>query len=100
MNMFMDVLSEVVHEQCPACKMWDLSQRHHDCMLLPGASQCRKYFDIVLERLSESNVLYPHYDPASITDTVNNFKLKSEDILWKQSLFCAVLQRLEAKKQQ
>jgi hypothetical protein len=104
----LNVLHAVAREHCLACKNDDLSQRHHDCIMLSDSEKLKRYFVTLLEQIHDDEVSLQWSECVSTMDIppdlLAQYQLKLHDAArgnislrcaeWKQTLLDTVLQMI------
>jgi hypothetical protein len=82
------IISQLVIENCNGCMTEHLSQTHHQCLTMENDEQLCLYFDIALDRASETKVM------EAFTESLSNMKVYDFELIeymaddWK-TVFCA-----------
>jgi hypothetical protein len=103
----LNALETVSRQQCFACKTDDLSQRHHDCIMLSDVEKLNRYFVILLDQVNADDVFLQWSECVTAMSpdlmTQRQFKLYDDErrntllecVEWERTLFDTVLQMLQ-----
>ena len=80
------IISQLVIENCNGCMTEHLSQTHHQCLTMEKDEQLCLYFDIALDRASETKVMEAFTDSDMKVYDFELIEYTADD--WK-TVFCA-----------
>jgi hypothetical protein len=80
------IISQLVIENCNGCMTEHLSQTHHPCLTMEKDEQLCLYFDIALDRASETKVMKAFTESMSDMKVHELIEFTPDD--WKTA-FCA-----------
>ena len=80
------IISQLVIENCNGCMTEHLSLTHHQCLTMEKDEQLCMYFDIALDRASETKVMEAFTESLSDMKVHELIEYTADD--WK-TVFCA-----------
>ena len=80
------IISQLIIENCNGCMTEHLSQTHHQCLTMEKDEQLCLYFDIALDRASETKVMEAFTESLSDMKVHELIEYTADD--WK-TVFCA-----------
>jgi hypothetical protein len=80
------IISQLIVENCNGCMTEHLSQTHHQCLTMEKDEQLCLYFDIALDRASETKVMKAFTESLSDMKVHELIEYTADD--WK-TVFCA-----------